>query len=72
MGSTLAPDCSALSQAKDFREAIDLLRKETDFEQARLAECRAQICSASALWGRDNPDISGLGVRPTSQNPPCA
>ncbi|KAK3897787.1 hypothetical protein C8A05DRAFT_38634 [Staphylotrichum tortipilum] len=62
MAAPLQANCSALSQAKDFHDYIDLLRQQTSFERARLIQCRAEICSASALWGRDNPDIAGLGV----------
>ncbi len=55
-------NCSALALPKNFRDYIDLIRDQTSFEKARLMQCRSQICSAPALWGTDNPDISGRGV----------
>ncbi|KAK3326782.1 hypothetical protein B0H66DRAFT_530773 [Apodospora peruviana] len=54
--------CAALSASRNFQDYVDLVRDMTSFERPELEGCRAVICSTSALWGRENPDISGIGV----------
>ncbi|CAM1509100.1 Fc.00g028390.m01.CDS01 [Cosmosporella sp. VM-42] len=54
------PDCSALKKLSDFKDYIDALKEETDFEISNLQACKVEICTA--VYGTGNPDISGIGV----------
>lgn len=52
--------CNALKSLDAFDSYMELLRKETGFQQPRLKPCRQKVCLA--IWGNSNPDISGIGV----------
>ncbi|KAF6838949.1 hypothetical protein CPLU01_02219 [Colletotrichum plurivorum] len=54
------PDCASLESLTDFDDYVRRVRRETRFDDALLEKCRVAICSA--IWGNDNPDISGIGV----------
>ncbi|KAF6827402.1 hypothetical protein CMUS01_09024 [Colletotrichum musicola] len=54
------PDCASLESLTDFDDYVRRVRRETQFEDALLEKCRVTICSA--IWGDNNPDISGIGV----------
>ncbi|KAF6806223.1 hypothetical protein CMUS01_14423 [Colletotrichum musicola] len=54
------PDCAILESLTDFDDYVRRVRRVTRFDDALLEKCRVTICSA--IWGNDNPDISGIGV----------
>lgn len=69
MATVGGPDCASLESLTDFDDYVRRVRRETRFEVDLLAKCRVTICSA--IWGDDNPDISGIGVLFTADTSAC-
>jgi len=53
-------NCSALEHLGGLESYISLVRNQTRFDEAALLLCQRQICFA--IWGEDNPGVSGIGV----------